>query len=73
MVCKRVHVLGLANSIRQLSHLACRRVSLTIYKNSNSSIILLVVYVDDIVITRVTPKVYYLSNPFFTINFTQRI
>ena len=43
------------------------------YKNSSSGIILLVVYVDDIVIIGSDSKVYYLSNPFFTISFTQRI
>ena len=45
---------GLANSIRQLRHLACRRVKSghsIFYKNSSSVIILLVVYVDDIVIS----------------------
>ena len=43
------------------------------YKNSSFGIILLIVYVDDIVITGVTPKVYYLLNPFFIVSFTQRI
>ena len=33
------------------------------YKNSNSGIILL----------GVTPKVYYLLNPFFIVNFTKKI
>ena len=54
MVFNIVPMLGLANSIKRLRHLACRRVSLTTLssiKNSSSGIILLVVYVDDIVIT----------------------
>ena len=47
-------MLGLANSVRQLRHLACRRVSQTTlpFTRTGSGIILLVVYVDDIVITR---------------------
>ena len=58
-------MLGLANSVRQLRHLTCRRVDdhFVFYKNS-SSIILPVAYVDDILILGVTPKVYYLLNPF---------
>ena len=43
------------------------------HKNSSFGIILLVVYVDDIIITGSDSKVYYLLNAFFTINFTQRI
>ena len=43
------------------------------YKNSSFCIILLVVYVDDIVITGMTPKVYDLKNLFFIVSFTQRI
>ena len=49
-------LLALENSTKQLRLLACRRVSLTIvfYKNSSSGItlpVVLLVYVDDIVIT----------------------
>ena len=42
------------------------------YKNSIYGIIMLVAYVDDIVIIR-SDLVSHLLNPFFTINFTQRI
>ena len=47
-------MLGLENSVRQLRHLACRRVKFdhfVFYKNSSSGIILQVVYVDEFVIT----------------------
>ena len=56
-------MLGLANSIKQLRHLACKRVSLTtvFYKNSSSSIILLVVYVEDIIITGSDSKCIFIS------------
>ena len=43
------------------------------YKNFSYGIILLVVFVDDIVITESDSKVYFLLNPFFTISFIQRI
>ena len=59
MVFNIVPMLGLANSIKQLRHLTCRRVSLTTLssiKNSSSGIILLVVYVDEIVITESDSK-----------------
>ena len=42
------------------------------YRNSNSGIILLVVYVDDIVITESTLKVSHLLSSFFKVNFIQR-
>ena len=53
-------MLGFENSVRQLRHLACRRVSLITLSSIKIldiySIILLVVYVDDIVITRSDSK-----------------
>ena len=42
------------------------------YKNSNSSIILLVVYVNDIISLGVTLKVSHLVSPFFRANFIER-
>ena len=58
MVLNRALVLGLANSIKLLRHLTCRRESdhSVFYKNTSFGIILLVVYVDDIVITRSDSK-----------------
>ena len=47
-------MLGLGNSTKQLRNLACRKSKsdhFVFYRNSNSGIILLVVYLDDIVIT----------------------
>ena len=66
-------MLGLENSVRQLRHLACRKVSMTTLSSIRTPVLVLVVYVDDIVITLVTPKAYYLVNHFFTVSFTQRI
>ena len=55
MVCNRVHVRGLVNSAKPLRNLACRRVNLTTPSSTGTPVqvsFYLVVYVDDIVITR---------------------
>ena len=67
---------GLVNSVKQLRHLVCRRVSLT----TPSSIripVLVLFYLECMWMILsslgVTLKVYYLLNPFFTVSFTHRI
>ena len=75
MVQNRVPVRGLVNSAKSLRNLACKRVNLNhfvFYRNSSSCIILLVLYVDNIVITRSDSKGISSHKPFFKAHFIQR-
>ena len=72
MVQNRVPVLGLGNLVRQLRHLACRRVSLTTLSSIKIPVLVLFYwYYMRMILSSlgVTPKVYYILNPFFIVSF----
>ena len=69
-------MLGLGNSVRHLRHLTCKRVSLTTLSSIKTLVLVLFYWYCMWMILsslEVTPKVYYILNPFFIVSFQYRI